>query len=304
MLTVRFWGVRGSIPCPGKETIIYGGNTACLEIRADERLIIIDLGTGVRPLGRWLMKNDLIKNEQIEADIFITHTHWDHIMGFPVFSPLFVPSTKLRIQGPVTYESDTLESILRNQLSYRYWPVRLDELAADISYRSIRETTQDLGRGLKVTAKYLNHPILCLGYRFEYQDRSIVTAYDHEPFRNIFPTDPKESGYDEDVAREGELAAEAENNKMFAFFKDAGILIHDCQYTTEEYEAHLGWGHSSYEHTLKTAQEAGIKKLVFFHHEPSRTDEELAALEKHYQKEAEGSGMEVIMAREGMFLEA
>jgi ribonuclease BN (tRNA processing enzyme) len=225
-------------------------------------------------------------------------------MGFPVFSPLFLASTKLRIQGPVSYESDTLESILRNQLSYRYWPVRLDELAAHISYKSIREDTQDLGGGLRVTAKYLNHPILCLGYRFEYQGKSIATAYDHEPFRNIFPTNPEENGYDEDVAREGELAAEAENEKMFAFFKGAGILIHDCQYTAEEYKAHLGWGHSSYEHTLAIAQEAGINKLVFFHHEPARTDEELAALEKHYQEKAKGSGVEVIMAREGMTLEA
>ncbi|MDR3335594.1 MAG: MBL fold metallo-hydrolase, partial [Treponema sp.] len=171
MLSVCFWGVRGTIPCPGKDTVIYGGNTSCLEIRADERLIIVDLGTGIRLLGDRLLANEY-KTKPVDADIFISHTHWDHIMGFPVFAPVFMPASTLRIHGPVSYEDDTLESILGTQLSYRYWPVRLDELAARITYQRIRETTLDMGGGLKVITKHLNHPILCLGYRFEYQGKS------------------------------------------------------------------------------------------------------------------------------------
>ncbi|MCL2833940.1 MAG: MBL fold metallo-hydrolase, partial [Treponema sp.] len=206
MLSVRFWGVRGSMPCPGPDTIVYGGNTACLEIRAGSRLVIIDAGTGIRPLGDQLLNSRYI-SLPVDSDIFITHTHWDHIMGFPMFTPLYVSGSKLRIWGPVSSDEDTLETIIGTQLSYKFWPVRLSELSASIEYAQIKETTLDLGGSLKVITKYLNHPILCLGYRFEYEGKSIVTAYDHEPFRNLFPSDPAEPGYDEGAAREGEDAA-------------------------------------------------------------------------------------------------
>jgi phosphoribosyl 1,2-cyclic phosphodiesterase len=304
MLSVRFWGDRGSIPCPGPATVVYGGNTSCLEIRADERLVILDLGTGIKPLGDWIMANDF-KKGPIDADIFITHTHWDHIMGFPMFTPIFIPTSKLRIRGPVSYEDDTLESIIGAQLSYRYWPVRQSELSAQIEYAQIKETSLDLGGGLWVTTKYLNHPILCLGYRFEYKGKSIVTAYDNEPFRNLFPTDPADPSYDEDAAREGEQVAKEENEKLLRFFLGADVLIHDAQYTTAEYEAHLGWGHSSYEHAVNSAHKARVKKLVFFHHDPNRTDEQLEGLEKEYQAKVRGkTNMAVLMAREGLVVEA
>jgi phosphoribosyl 1,2-cyclic phosphodiesterase len=304
MLSVRFWGDRGSIPCPGPATVKYGGNTACLEIRADERLVIIDFGTGIKPFGDWLMANDF-KKGPINTDIFITHTHWDHIMGFPMFTPLFIPTTKLRIRGPVSYEDDTLESIIGAQLSYRYWPVRQSELSAQIEYDQIKETSLDLGDGLWVTTKYLNHPILCLGYRFEYKGKSIVTAYDNEPFRNLFPTDPADPSYDEDAAREGDMVAQEENEKVLRFFLSADVLIHDAQYTAAEYGSHLGWGHSSYEHAINSANKARVKKLVLFHHDPNRTDEQLERLEKEYQAKVRGkTKMEVMMAREGLLVEA
>jgi phosphoribosyl 1,2-cyclic phosphodiesterase len=304
MLAVRFWGVRGTIPCPGPATIKYGGNTSCLEIRADQRLIILDLGTGIRPLGDWLLANDYKKNGLIDADIFISHTHWDHIMGFPVFGPLFVPGSKLRIRGPVSSEEDTLESIISSQLSYRYWPVRASELAADIEYDQLRETSMDLGGGLRVMTKYLNHPLLCLGYRFEYRGKSIVTAFDHEPFRNLFPTDPAAPDYDEEAAREGELAAAEENEKLLRFFDNADILIHDAQYTEEEYAAKLGWGHSSYEQAIRGAAASNIKRLVLFHHDPARGDDQLEELEKSYRINNRSRGMEIMAAREGLTLEA
>jgi phosphoribosyl 1,2-cyclic phosphodiesterase len=304
MFSVRFWGDRGSIPCPGPATVKYGGNTACLELRADGRLVIVDFGTGIKPFGDWLMANDF-KKGPIDTDIFITHTHWDHIMGFPMFTPLFVPTSRLRIRGPVSYEDETLEQIIGAQLSYRYWPVRQSELSAGIEYAQIKETSLDLGGGLWVTTKYLNHPILCLGYRFEYKGKSIVTAYDNEPFRNLFPTDPADPGYDEEAAREGGLAAREENEKVLRFFLGADILIHDAQYTAAEYQSHLGWGHSSYEHAVNSAHKAKVKKLVLFHHDPNRSDEQLEQLEAAYQNKLRGrTGMEIMMAREGLTVEA
>jgi ribonuclease BN (tRNA processing enzyme) len=246
------------------------------------------------------------KKGPIDADIFITHTHWDHIMGFPMFTPIFIPGTKLRIRGPVSYEDDSLESIIGAQLSYRYWPVRQSELAAHIEYDQLKETELDLGNGLTVQTKYLNHPILCLGYRFEYQGKSIVTAYDTEPFRNVFPTNPDEPNYDEEAAREGEMVAREENEKLLRYFKGADVLIHDTQYTKKEYEAgKMGWGHSSYEHAINSANKAEVKKLVLFHHDPNRTDDELEQLEKDYRNRIAGkTSMEIMMAREGLTVEA
>jgi len=304
MFFVRFWGVRGSIPCPGPETVIFGGNTTCLEIRADKRLIIIDFGTGAKPLADYILAND-IKKGPLDMDVFISHTHWDHIMGFPMFSPVFIPGTKLRIRGPVSYNDDTLASIIGDQLSYRYWPIRQSELSAKIDYEELKETTIDLGDGLKVKTKYLNHPILCLGYRFEYQGKSIVTAFDHEPYRNLFPTDPDDPSYNEDAALDGTAAAKEENEKILNFCKGADILIHDTQYSAEEYEKHLGWGHSSYDYAMQTADQAKVKKLVLFHHDPNYNDKKLESLEEKYKNEAKGkAGFEVVMAREGLKIEA
>ena len=250
------------------------------------------------------MANDY-KKGPIDVDIFISHTHWDHIMGFPMFTPIFMPTSRLRIRGPVSYEDETLEQIIGAQLTYRYWPVRIDELSANIEYAQIRETSMDLGDGLWVTTKYLNHPILCLGYRFEYKGKSIITAYDNEPFRNLFPTDPEDPGYDEDTAREGELAAKEESDKLLNFFQSADVLIHDSQYTSAEYKKHLGWGHSSFEHAIYTAKQAKVKKLVLFHHDPNRTDEQLEKLEQKYQNRIpKKTAMKIIMAREGLTIEA
>ena len=295
MLSVKFWGTRGSIPCPGPETVLYGGNTTCLEIRADERLIIIDLGTGVRALGKSLIANDLKKFGKIEADIFVTHTHWDHIMGFPLFGPAYISGTKLRITGPVTFETNTLEDIIKNQLSYSYWPVRLDELAADISFKQINETTLDLGGGLTVTSKFLNHPISCLGYRFNYKGKSIATVFDHEPYYNLFASDPSS-------AKEGEITAAEENEKIVRFIQGADIVIHDSQYGEEEYKRFVGWGHASCSHSVEYAQKANVKKLVLFHHDPNHTDEQLEQLEKIYVDSSKS--VEVISAKDGLSVSA
>lgn len=301
MFSMTIWGSRGSMPTPGPDTVVFGGNTSCLEIRADDRLVIVDAGSGIRGLGDKLMRED-IKRGPIDADIFITHTHWDHIMGFPMFTPIYVPGTKLRLHGPITYEEDSLEKVIGSQLSYRYWPVRQDELSAKIEYEQIKETGMDLGGGLTVKTKYLNHPVLCLGYRFEYEGKAFVTAYDTEPFRNLFPTDPADPSYDEEACREGEAAAREENEKLLRFFQGADLLVHDSQYTAKEYTqgGKIGFGHTSYEYAINSAHKAGVKNLLLFHHDPNRSDAELQELELFYQSKVGGkSRLNLEMAREG-----
>jgi phosphoribosyl 1,2-cyclic phosphodiesterase len=258
-MKLRFWGVRGSIACPGPKTVEFGGNTPCLELRFGEknRLIIIDAGTGIHTLGHRLVWDD-IQDGPITTEIFITHTHWDHIIGFPFFRPIYIPGTKLKVYGPITFEDDSLEKIMGDLLRYRYFPVLHGELTANI--------------------------------------------YDTEPFRNVFSTDTNAADFDPIACDEGEEAAREENEKLLDFYRDADILIHDCQYTKEEYfSSKTGWGHSFFEHAIDSALKANVKKIALFHHDPLRTDQELFELEKHYQKHfGKQSDLEIVVAKEGM----
>ena len=303
---MTFWGVRGSIPVPGPTTVKYGGNTSCLELRFGkaDRLIVMDLGSGVRELAGVIMKKDLPRGP-IKTQIFLTHTHSDHIMGFPFFTPSFIPGTTLDIYGPVSYEEDTLEHIVGDQLRYRYFPVRLEELRATINYFPLKEGSIDLGGGLKVTTKYLNHPILVLGYKFEFEGKVFCTAYDHEMFRNVFDVKPDDPGYDASAVKEGELAAREENEKVQQFYQGADLLVHDTQYTHKEYLAgKMGWGHSSFEYAINAAHKTGVKHLVLFHHEPLRSDTELEALYRAYTASIRGkTRMKISIAREGTTIE-
>lgn len=302
-MKVRFWGVRGSIAVPGRETVEFGGNTSCLELRFGKknRLIIIDAGTGIRALGNHLVQNDLPKGP-IKTEIFITHTHWDHIIGFPFFQPIYIKGTKLKVYGPITFEEDTIENIMGDLLRYRYFPVLHGELTTDIDYFQLGECEMDLGDGIILKTKYLNHPLLCLGYRFEFKGKVLCTAFDTEPFRNVFSTDPNAPDYDPVASEKGEEAVREENQKLLDFFHGADILIHDCQYTKKEYFASkIGWGHSYFEHAINSALEAGVKKIVLFHYDPPRTDQELFALEKRCLEYMENqSELEIVVAREGM----
>jgi len=306
-IRVTFWGVRGSIPTPGPTTVKYGGNTACLELRfgAEERLIIIDAGSGIRELGGAILAKDL-KRGPIDTKIFLTHTHWDHIMGFPFFTPIYIKNTKLEVFGPVSYEEDSLDSVVGGQLQYKYFPVTVGQLEADIHYSRLRETEMDLDGGVKVTTKYLNHPITVLGYKFEYQGKVFCTAYDHEPFSNIFDVSPDNPSYNEEAVREGALAAKEENDKVEAFFSGADLLVHDSQYTQKEYmKDKKGWGHSSFEWAIVSANRARVKHLVLFHHEPMRSDDEL---EKVYcdlikKLKVKKVTMKVSLAQEGTSIE-
>ena len=304
-MNVKFWGVRGSIPCPGPQTVKYGGNTACIELRIKEtnRLIIIDAGSGIRDLGNYMMRYDMPRGP-IKTEIILTHTHLDHIMGFPFFTPIYIRGTKLKIYGPVTYEDETLENIISGQFTYRYFPVRRTELASDMEFVRLKEERIDLGDGIMLFTKYLNHPILCLGYRFEYRNKVFCTLFDTEPFQNVFCTDPDDPSYDEVMAMEGEQAAMETNQHTETFYSGADLLVYDAQYTQAEYKPYkIGWGHTSCEYAIDAARRNRVKRLVLFHHDPTRTDEQMDALAELYCSTPCTDNMEVLFAREGMQIE-
>jgi len=305
-MKLTLWGVRGSIPVPGPNTVRYGGNTACLEVRygPENKLLIVDAGSGIKPLGDKIVREEL-KDGPIKAKLFLSHTHWDHIIGFPFFTPIFIPGTRLELYSPINYEERSVEEIIGIQLSYQYFPVRQSELAAEISYESLKEDTLDLGDGMVIRTKFLNHPVSTLGYRFEYDGKSICTLFDHEPFRNMFPSDPEDPDYDAAVAEEGEAVAEEENARIRAFFADADVVVHDTQYTLEEYtNKFIGWGHTSYEYAIKSAHRSGVKRLLFFHHDPLRTDDQLDELLAGYRaKIANQTSMQIDVAQEGVTIE-
>lgn len=292
MFKVKFWGVRGSIPCPGPTTSKYGGNTSSIQIITDhDYQIMIDFGTGSRRLASSLFKDPNVQ-KPFKIHAFLTHTHWDHIMGFPFFGPLHVPTSVIDIYAPVPMEG-SLESIVAGQLTYKYFPVRFEELQSKINYHPLKEGEMELPGGMKISYIYLNHPILCLGYRFEYEGKTFATCYDHEPFINLFEGDP-------DNEEEGRMAADEQNKRVSDFYKGVDVLVHDAQYTSKEYNKFRGWGHSTYNYAINQSVNAGVKKLCLFHHDPERSDKKLDILNKHLKEKFAGSDIDVMVAYEGL----
>jgi phosphoribosyl 1,2-cyclic phosphodiesterase len=179
-----------------------------------------------------MMAHDLRKGP-IKTEILLTHTHWDHITGFPFFTPIYVPGTELKIYGPVTYEDETLEKIVGGQLAYRYFPVRQAELASKIEYFDLKESRMDFNDGITITTKYLNHPILCIGYRFEYHGKIVCTAYETEPFRNVFCHHPNDPHTMSKRTRGGGVSGE-ENQRGRRVLSVRICFIHDAQYTRQD----------------------------------------------------------------------
>jgi phosphoribosyl 1,2-cyclic phosphodiesterase len=285
--TVRFWGTRGSIPSPGPSTVRYGGNTPCVELRTAEGwLVILDAGTGIRELGRSLLER--ANGSPIAGDVFLTHAHWDHIQGIPFFAPLFHKGNHFTIWGSKSLQT-SIDRVVRDQMSPVVFPVTFEELEARIDFQELSEEECE-GHGYDVAAMAVRHPGGALGYRFEDRNAKgggLVYVSDNE-------LSPKAKYDDPPGWRE----------RFVEFARGASILVHDAMFTREEYDAFVGWGHSTYEDVVQLALDSEVKRLVLFHHRPERTDDEVDRWVEICRKVVaqKGARLEVVAAAEGMSL--
>ena len=289
-MEVRFWGTRGSIPTPGSHTVRFGGNTSCVEVRtAEGHIFIFDCGTGARPLGEALMAPPVAP---VSASILFSHTHWDHIQGFPFFAPAFEPRNTIAVYGPEGGRR-SLHDTLARQMELSYFPVELSQLPATLSYTDLGEGAHTIG-GARIVAQYLNHPAVTLGYRVEADGAAVVYACDHEPFGGALWRTDAAPGPLESILHEGD-------RRHAHFLADADLVIHDAQYTPEEYRARKNWGHSPFDYVVELAGAAGVKRLALTHHDPSHDDATVAEIERHARAVAERrrTPIEVFCAFEG-----
>ena len=285
---VRFWGTRGSIPTPGRQTVRYGGNTPCIELRtAEDWLVILDAGTGLRELGRDLMERS--NGSPIRGDIFVTHAHWDHIQGIPFFAPMFHHGNHFTLWGSKSLHK-SLARVVRDQMSPVVFPVRFDDLSATIDFREMSEERCE-GRGYAVHGLEVRHPGGALGYRFDApgsERPEVVYISDNELGDGaVYDTRPDW------------------RERCLAFVRGARLLVHDTTYTADEYARHRGWGHSSYDDAVALALEGGVERLVLFHHKPERADDEIDRRTDECRElvAKRGGKMEIIAAAEGMTID-
>lgn len=243
--TIRFWGVRGSIPCPGPATARFGGNTSCVEVRCGHRLIIFDGGTGIRALGDELMASGAL----LDADILLSHCHIDHVSGIPFFAPFFSSANRFRLRAGHLLPDFNLEDALRSLMSHPLFPVEVEIFQADIQYRDFRAgETLDFGGGIAIKTVPLDHPGGATGYRVDFAGKSFAYLTDNE----IRPKGP--------------------DPRLVALARGADLAVYDCTYTDDEIGSKSGWGHSSWRQGLQFADAAGIKTFCLFHHAPEHDD--------------------------------
>lgn len=282
---VKFWGVRGSIPTPGPTTVHYGGNTSCVEVRADGEIIILDAGTGIRLLGLALVEE--FKDEPLNLTLLISHTHWDHIQGFPFFLPAYNAANKLRILG---YEGARagLATTFAGQMESPYFPIALQQMPSHIVIEELKELEFSLG-AVKVRACFLNHPGICVGYRLITSGGSIAYLPDNEPY-----------GHRTDDG--SEKRTPMLERELVEFIRDADVLILDSQYDEAEYSRHLNWGHGCVKDSVALAHKANVKQLFLFHHDPNHDDAFVTRLVEQARQllaERGDNGMTIDAAREG-----
>jgi CheY-like chemotaxis protein len=296
-MKVRFWGTRGSIATPGPSTNHFGGNTSCVDVTtANGDLLIFDCGTGAHPLAGELMAQG---KKAINANILLGHTHWDHIQGFPFFTPAFVKGNSISIYGPEGGRG-SLHDMLAGQMEYSYFPIALDQLPAAITYHELTEGIYAIG-GARVVTQFLNHPAMTVGYRVEADGAAIVYLVDHEPFSDELWRTGAEPGRVESILHDGD-------RRHAKFMAGADLVIHDAQYTPTEYASKKTWGHSAYDYVVQIAAAAGVRRVALTHHDPSHNDDFVADIERKARLLALqlGTGLDVFCAYEGceLLLEA
>ena len=271
-MLVRFWGVRGSIPCPGNTTARYGGNTACVEVRCGDRLLVFDAGTGLRPLGNSLTRT----KAGVQADIFLSHCHIDHIAGLPFFAPAYRPASQLRVWAGNLLPERALSQVARTVMSDPLFPGAVGIFKANITFRDFHAGQMlQPEAGITVRTAPLNHPGRATGYRVEFDGRAIayITDTEHRPGKA-----------DENVM---ELA------------KNVDLMIYDGNFTDEEFSTRTGWGHSTWQEGVRILAAAGAKRLAIFHHDPDHDDDFLDAV----QTQAKARHPGALVAAEGMTLQ-
>jgi CheY-like chemotaxis protein len=252
-VSVRFWGTRGSIPTPGPRTIRYGGNTSCVEVRCGQTILMLDSGTGAREMGLALQRE--FQGRPVEVAIFIGHTHWDHIQGFPFFMPAYVAGSRLTIHS-LRGSDKSLEKVFTGQMDASYFPVSAADLLARLQFVEL-EGAVKVGDAC-VSHVYLNHPGVAIGFRIDIGKKSVVYISDHEPYRRLNGDNEHNRKLDREVDE---------------FARGADLYIREAQYTEEEYPAKRGWGHSTWADALESAHEAGVNLLALYHHDPMHDDD-------------------------------
>jgi phosphoribosyl 1,2-cyclic phosphodiesterase len=268
---LRFWGVRGSTPTPQRQNLRYGGNTSCVELRTRGGIFVFDCGTGFRLLGNQLRRE--FGTRPMKANVFLSHYHWDHIQGIPFFVPLYSRVNRFRFHSFRSVQTD-VQRALEDQMVNPYFPVNMATMLARRDFDIIGEQTRSYD-GLRITSKRLNHPQGCMGYRIEHGNRVLVYATDNEP------GDPQG------------------DQNVRALARGADVFIYDSQYTPHEYRtAKKSWGHSTWQEATSIAREAGVKKLVLFHHDPDHDDTQIDSI----LRQARRKFSRTVAAREGLTL--
>jgi len=296
---LRFWGVRGSYPAPFSTHLGVGGNTSCVEIRSGDHLLICDAGTGIIPLGNELMQQDKIR----EIMVILTHYHWDHVCGLPFFVPAFVPDWKINFFGPGD-SPKLIEEHVSAQMQAPYFPVGTETWLAETNYLTSQNDSFQYGP-MKIDFSNVHHPGITYGYKIEVNNKTIIYASDNEC---MFIEKSIKHRSDEFNEEEHELFKEMiheEHQSELNLIQDADILIHDAQYTPEDYDKKRGWGHSCYIDTINTAIDANVKELYLFHHDPNYNDDAMEAILKHSNEIIKEKGASLIchIAKEGMVID-
>jgi CheY-like chemotaxis protein/phosphoribosyl 1,2-cyclic phosphodiesterase len=289
-MRIKFWGTRGSIPTPGPTTAHYGGNTSCIEVRTDEgTLFILDCGTGLRLLGQKLLKEP----PPIIGNILLSHTHWDHTQGFAFFDPIFQKGNHFTIFA-VSGVDRRLSEVMAGQMDYLYFPLALEDLATQLAFKEVGEEVFNVGE-VQIRTQFLNHTILTLGFRITVGGRSVVYVADHEPFSANLYRAGVENPALSDIIHAGD-------RRHVEFLSGADLLIHDAQYTVDEYSAKRNWGHSTVDYVLDVAMAADVQQLALSHHDPDHDDAFLDALETSCREQvrSQGSHLQVMLAAEGL----